>query len=127
MKKDFKNLDSMIKFNFRKDLYSLVKDHGCKYVSECVYVLYYKDKRSIRQVAKAMAKSFEVILYWMRKWDFERSPKGGNVKNNFLKNPGIIENILSLKGHTTQRKAAEIIHCCQSTIQTAWKAADSNL
>ncbi len=126
MEYDFERLDGLIRFNYKNDLYSLVKSHGSQYVSECVYTLYNRDKKSVRQTAAFMEVSPETILYWMRKWNFSRRPQGGNVKNDFLRTSGITRKIMSLKGQMTTRAAAAIIGCCPSTIRTVWKTADSN-
>ncbi len=121
MNYNFKNLDSQIKFNYREDIYLLAKFHGYQYVSECVFALYNNDKKSVRQTAKVMSVSPETVLYWMRKWNFKRRPRGGNTKNDFLRVSGVVKKILDLKGQMSTRAAAEIIHCAPSTIQTIWR------
>ena len=120
MNYNFKKLDTLINFNFRDCLYILVRGYGHKYVSQCVYVLYYYQKNSVRETARLMDVSPQTILFWMRTWKFERRPRGGNVKSSFLRNPKSTKKIMRLKGKMSMRAAAEIIGCCPTTIRNTW-------
>ncbi len=126
MKKEYKKLDKMVKFNYKIELHLRVESFGFVYISECIDKLYNKEKLSIRQIAKQLDKSPETILFWMRKWKFKRRSRGGNVKNNFLRNPKTTKKIMSLKGKMPMRAAAEIIQCCPSTIEAVWRKTTLN-
>ena len=76
-KKDmtFAELDSLVKFNYRDDLYALVNYYDYKHASECVYALYNKDKKSTRQIGSMLVVSPQAITAWMDRWEFPRRPR----------------------------------------------------
>jgi hypothetical protein len=72
----FKDLDAMIKFDHRPDLYEEVKFQGYEYVSELVADLYNKQHFNLRQVAERLDVTHVSIAMWMKIWKMPRRPRG---------------------------------------------------
>jgi len=116
----FKELDSMIQFNYKEDLITKIRLLGKRTVSSYVYDQYYNHQQSIRQIAKQLNLTPTAIVTWMNRWKMPRNSKGGNTSNQKLKNPKILAYLMYLKGKVHWSIAAKGI-CSPEYVRRLWR------
>ncbi len=122
MQHDYKLLDSMWQFNYKEDLDIVTKNHKCSYISECIFDLYYNQKKPVSEVSEIMGVCKYTVNLWMNRWGFAARPRGGNTRNPALKNQNIIKKIIALKGKVNSAVAAKQLGCCSSVmIRKIWE------
>jgi len=117
---DFAGLDQQIDFYYKKDLYARIKKLGYRYVSEFVYDRYFNHSEPVSRIRAKLPVSKTQIHTWMKKWDFKRRGRGGNVRSTFLKKPEVINQIMKCKGELSLQETADFIGCSYSTVKKIW-------
>jgi len=74
---DFKDLDSMIRWNNKKFIMEKVNALGCEYVSECVFDLYYYEHQSMKTIARMLDVVLQTVSNWMTRWGMRRRKSNG--------------------------------------------------
>jgi hypothetical protein len=122
---DFEKLDETVRTSLRQDRLRLIGTMGYKYISEAIFDQYYVKKKTVTDIAKSLNYSNKQHIYYlMKRYGFTTlSDRGGNRKNLRLNKPEARENILSLKGVTSLRKAAKICGCSSAHVYNVWKNA----
>lgn len=121
---DFEMLDRTNKITFYEDRMALVRGMGYQFLSEAIFDQYYVSKKSVKEIAASLSYTRKHIFYLMKLYGFAVHRRhGGNRKNPHLNKPGAKENILSLKGITSTRKAAELCKCSQTHVFNVWHEA----
>lgn len=116
----FKQLDEQIQFHYKEDLMGAVKTQKTSFVSEFVHTHYYAKNQPVSAIAKALPITKSVIYFWMKRWGFERRPRGGNVKNRSLLEEKVIEKIKSYRGKCSTESAAFRCGCSVTTVRNIW-------
>ena len=75
LQREFKALDSRLTFSYEEELYRKLNDLSYNYVSEYVYINYYKHKKSMRQICLALERTTNSGYHWMKLWDFKSRTK----------------------------------------------------
>ncbi|MBT4876333.1 MAG: hypothetical protein HOJ48_01195 [Desulfobacula sp.] len=118
---DFKELDSLKRFCYRKDLIEIIKKHKFYYVSQYIYDRYYIKRMPVVEIAKELSLTKGPIYQWMKKWKFKTKQRGGNNRNPALKKKEVINKIVGLMGQKTVKETAEICGCSITTVRNLWK------
>ena len=118
----FKDLDAMINFHYKDELLTIIRSLGKRTVSSYVYDQYYNQQQSTQQIAVQLNLTSTTIVNWMNHWQMPRNSQGGNTVNQRLKNPKIIDRLLSLKGKVHWTVAAKGI-CSPEYVRRLWRNA----
>lgn len=121
MKPNFKKLDSEHNFKYKGDLVKKIKELGYSYISEYIYIEYYTNKKSMKQIAKKINRTYTSVQIWMIAWKWHRRKRGGaNFKGKY-NSPEKIKEILSYRGKILPRLLAPIIGISKPTIYKIWR------
>ena len=121
---DFEKLDKMFGFGYKEDLYATLKNLGFSYASQLVYYWYVQQKEPASTICRILSISKSQVYTWMRRWNFDRRPRGGNTRNRFLSRKEVERQIVSCRGVLTATETANFIGCSYLTIRNIWKKND---